>query len=127
MRLNFRVAGHGAPLIILHGLFGSLDNWHTISEKLGGRFQVFTVDQRNHGRSPHAEEMSYALMAQDICELMQAHGLKDAFVLGHSMGAKTAMQLALAHPQKVRALISADLAPRPYPPITSECSAPCSD
>ncbi len=116
MRLHFRSYGSGTPLVILHGLFGSLDNWHSMSQKLSGKFQVLAVDQRNHGQSPHSLEMSYQLMAQDINELLEALHLPAAHVLGHSMGGKTAMQLALAFPQRVQKLIVVDIAPRPYPP-----------
>src|SRR5437868_2846028 len=75
MQLHFRSYGLGPPLIILHGLFGSLENWHSISQKLAADFQVFAVDQRNHGRSPHAAEMDYQLMAEDLKELVTRHQL----------------------------------------------------
>ena len=103
-------------LIILHGLFGSSDNWLPIARKLSDRFQVFSVDQRNHGRSPHSAEMNFQLMAADLAELMQANGLERANVLGHSMGGKTAMQFALSYPAQVEKLVVADMAPRAYPP-----------
>jgi len=116
MQLHFRSYGAGAPLVILHGLFGSLDNWHTVSQRLGGHFHVLAVDQRNHGRSPHCPEMDYRLMADDVAEFLDQQQLAEAFVLGHSMGGKTAMQLALAHPRRVARLVVADMAPRAYPP-----------
>ncbi len=115
MRLHFRSFGTtGDPLILLHGLFGSLENWHSVSLKLSEQFRVLAVDQRNHGHSPHSPEMNYSLMAQDLAELMEDQRLERAHVLGHSMGAKTAMQFALLHPEKVRKLIPVDLAPRAY-------------
>jgi esterase len=116
MELHFEVSGKGDPLIILHGLFGSLDNWRGISARLARRFTLFLLDQRNHGRSAHAEHMDYSVMAEDVQELLASHGLSKAFVLGHSMGGKTAMQLSLLHPESVSKLVVADIAPRAYPP-----------
>ena len=112
MQLHFEVGGHGEPLIILHGLFGSLDNWRPMSKRLAQHFKVFALDQRNHGQSPHSFEMDYARMAADVREFIAAQGFKDALVLGHSMGGKTAMQLALRHPDSVRKLVIVDMAPR---------------
>jgi esterase len=116
MRLHFREYGRGVPLIILHGLFGSLENWQTISRRLAPHFHVLAVDQRNHGHSPHSGEMNYRLMVEDLCEFMHERSLASAHLLGHSMGGKTAMQFALFHPQKVEKLIVADVSPRAYPP-----------
>ncbi len=116
MQLHFRSYGQGSPLIILHGLFGSLENWHTVSERLSSRFQVFAVDQRNHGQSPHSSEMDYKLLAEDLAEFMQTHHLAEAHILGHSMGGKTAMQFAFLHPGYVRRLVVVDIAPRMYAP-----------
>src|SRR6266478_981364 len=116
MQLNFRRFGQGSPLIILHGLFGSLDNWHATSERLGSRFQVFALDQRNHGQSPHSSEMDYKLMAEDLAEFMQTHHLAEAHILGHSMGGKTAMQFAFLYPGYVRRLVVVDITPRMYAP-----------
>ncbi|HZR17141.1 MAG TPA: alpha/beta fold hydrolase [Verrucomicrobiae bacterium] len=116
MDLYFEVEGEGEPLIVLHGLFGSLENWRPMSRKLANRFKVFLVDQRNHGRSPHSEEMNYALMAEDVRQLLHRQHLHAAHVLGHSMGGKTAMQLAVLHPENVRKLVVADIAPRVYSP-----------
>lgn len=115
MQLHFEAGGDGEPLIILHGLFGSLDNWRPMSKRLADHFKVFALDQRNHGQSPHSFEMDYARMAADVQEFITAQGLKDALVLGHSMGAKTAMQLALRHPDSVRELVVVDMAPRRDP------------
>ncbi len=116
MQLHYTRLGIGEPLMILHGMLGSSDNWHSITRKLAPQFQVFAVDQRNHGRSPHSEEMNYRLMAGDLLEILRAEGLPGAHLLGHSMGAKTAMQFALLYPGKVRKLIVADMAPRAYEP-----------
>jgi pimeloyl-ACP methyl ester carboxylesterase len=114
MRIHFQSYGHGTPLIILHGLFGSLENWHSVSQKLAANFQVFAVDQRNHGRSPHAAEMSYQLMAEDLKEFVASQQLGAVNLLGHSMGGKTAMLFALTYPALVRKLIIVDIAPRAY-------------
>jgi esterase len=114
--LHFETYGRGEPLIILHGLLGSLENWRSISARLAAHFKVIAVDQRNHGRSSHNSAMDYLLMAEDVRDLMDAHKFSDAFVLGHSMGGKTAMQLALLHPAAVRRLVVVDIAPRVYAP-----------
>jgi pimeloyl-ACP methyl ester carboxylesterase len=116
MQLHFQAYGAGAPLIILHGLFGSLDNWHSMSLQLGEHFHVLAIDQRNHGHSPHSSEMNYAVMAEDVSEFMRAQHIEHARVLGHSMGGKTAMQLALRNPEKVDRLVVVDIAPRAYSP-----------
>src|SRR4051794_7352733 len=98
MRLHFEVLGKGPPLLILHGLFGSLENWRSMARRLSSEFQVFSVDQRNHGRSPHSLEMTYDLMAQDVADLVREIKVDRVNLLGHSMGGKTAMQFALSHP-----------------------------
>src|SRR5262245_33814775 len=101
MQLYFRSYGQGPALIILHGLFGSLENWHTISTRLGADFQVFALDQRNHGQSPHSPEMDYDLMADDLQEFMEQQAVPKAHVIGHSMGGKVAMQFAAGRPHRV--------------------------
>ncbi len=116
MRLHFRTFGEGAPLIILHGLLGSLDNWQPLARRFGQRFKVFAVDQRNHGLSPHSEDIGFDAMAGDLREFMDAHALARAHLLGHSMGGKVAMQFALLHPECVDRLVVVDMAPRAYPP-----------
>jgi len=112
--------GTGHPLIILHGLLGSLDNWHTLSTAFGKRVRVIAVDQRNHGRSPHSDEMTYEAMAGDLLELFDRHGVASASILGHSMGGKTAMQFSLDHPDRVDRLVVVDIAPCAYPPLHDE-------
>ena len=116
MRLHFKESGQGRAVILLHGLFGSADNWHHIASKLSESFHVFALDQRNHGRSPHSDEMNYLLMASDVNELMESRKIETAFVIGHSMGGKVAMQLALQFPQRVEKLVVVDMAPRAYAP-----------
>jgi len=117
MQLNFQCHGDGFPLIILHGLFGSLDNWQTIARNLGQSYQVFTLDLRNHGRSPHSDIFNYAVMAEDLREFMAAQNLPRAYIMGHSLGGKTAMHFALRHPELVEKLIVVDMAPKAYPPV----------
>jgi esterase len=116
MQLNYREYGNGEPLIILHGLLGSSDNWHSTCERLAEFLRVFALDQRSHGRSPHTDEMNYPAMAEDIRDFLARQGLERAHVLGHSMGGKTAMQFALLFPEKVSQLIVVDISPRKYPP-----------
>jgi esterase len=117
MKLYFKEYGSaGEPLIILHGLLGSLDNWHSIAGELGAGFRVIAVDQRNHGHSPHSDEFSYDLMVADLLELIEDQKPGRINLLGHSMGAKTAMKFALQYPGKVSRLIIADMAPKAYPP-----------
>lgn len=102
-------------MIILHGLFGSADNWFSIAKELEKDFTLYLVDQRNHGDSPHSDEWNYKVMAEDIKELMEEEGIEKAFFMGHSMGGKTVMNFALRYPEKVMKLIVADIAPRHYP------------
>ncbi len=115
MELNFKKIGEGEPLVILHGLFGSLDNWLTLAKKLGEHFEVFIVDARNHGQSPHDDEFNYDVMADDLYEFLMQHNIVDPIILGHSMGGKTAMQFAMNYPTKLEKLIVADIAPKSYP------------
>lgn len=105
---------HGDPFIILHGLLGSSDNWHTVGKKLGNSFRVFALDARNHGRSPHDDVMTYDAMAEDVREFMEEKHFARAHLLGHSMGGKTAMHFALRYPERIEKLIVADIAPRAY-------------
>ena len=114
--LHARVYGSGAPLIILHGLFGSWENWHPVAKALSAHFTVHVVDQRNHGSSFHSSRLDYDAMAEDIRDYMGAHRLAKAALLGHSMGGKTAMRFAAMFPDQLERLIIVDIAPRGYPP-----------
>ena len=117
MLLNtVEAGGGGSPLVILHGLFGAARNWGAIGRRLSARHRVLAMDLRNHGTSPRADAMDYASMAADVAETMEAAGAAPAALLGHSMGGKTAMALALTRPELVSRLLVADIAPTPYPP-----------
>jgi len=118
--LHARVYGSGAPLIILHGLFGSWENWPPVAKALSGCFTVHVVDQRNHGNSFHSSRCDYDAMAEDIRDFMGAHRLAQASLLGHSMGGKTAMRFAAMFPAQVERLIVVDIAPRGYPPSQAD-------
>ena len=115
VQLNFKQTGEGPAIVILHGLFGSLDNWQTMARELADQgFSVYTVDLRNHGKSPHTDDMSHELMAEDVKEFIEQHDLQGCTLVGHSMGGKTAMQLAMQHPELISKLVVVDIAPKPY-------------
>lgn len=114
MELNYKVLGEGKDLIILHGLFGSLDNWQTLAKYWANSYRVWLVDQRNHGRSPHSNEFSYPLMANDLHNFIHLHKIESPIILGHSMGGKTAMEYAVSYPTKLLKLIVVDIAPVKY-------------
>jgi pimeloyl-ACP methyl ester carboxylesterase len=113
MKLAYREFGSGQPLIILHGLFGQSDNWNSLCKSFAEQgFHVFALDQRNHGLSPHHDEWSYRLMAEDLKEFINDQGLVKPILLGHSMGAKTAMFFELMYPHILSLLIIVDMSPR---------------
>lgn len=115
MQLFSRVSGQGeAALIILHGLLGSSANWQTLAKRFGQSRTVYTLDMRNHGRSPWSNTMDYAAMAQDVFAFIEPLSHTRITVLGHSMGGKAAMQFALGYPDSLDALIVADIAPVSY-------------
>ena len=103
------------PLFILHGLLGSLDNWRSQAKRLSQSRPVYTIDLRNHGGSPHLKGMSYREMYEDVLKVARHEGIQSFHLLGHSMGGKVAMQLALAKQSLVKSLIVVDIAPKPYP------------
>jgi len=115
MILAARSLGEGAPVALLHGLFGSARNLGNVHWALAARFQVIAIDLRNHGDSPHAATMDYPAMAADVLETLRAQDALPAAVMGHSMGGKVAMRLALHDPDAVSRLAVADIAPVPYP------------
>lgn len=116
MELNYQKLGEGPPIFILHGLFGSLDNWRTIAGRLAKDYTVYTVDLRNHGRSPHDPVHSYPAMAADVLELFDREQINTAILMGHSMGGKTAMFFALNYMERLSHLIVVDMPVGPSPP-----------
>jgi pimeloyl-ACP methyl ester carboxylesterase len=117
MKLAYREFGTGQPLIILHGLFGQSDNWNTLAKRFSENgFRVFTIDQRNHGLSPHSDVWSYEAMAEDLKEFIDTHQLHNVILLGHSMGGKTVMFFEQKFLELAQKLIIADIAPRAYEP-----------
>ena len=109
-----KVGENGPDFVVLHGLFGSGKNWRSFAGSLEDDFQVWTLDARNHGDSPHADSMSYQQMAEDVARFFVENELENVVLLGHSMGGKTAMQLALQFPDRIAALIVVDIAPVCY-------------
>ncbi len=116
MRLHYEEFGDGRPLVILHGLLGSSDNWLSLGKRFGEGFHVVAMDLRNHGASPHAGSMSLPEMAGDVAETMDGLGLAGARVIGHSLGGKVAMELALDRSDLVERLVVVDIAAREYAP-----------
>lgn len=114
MGLNYKSFGEGEAIIILHGLFGMLDNWQSFGKALSEEYRVLLVDQRNHGKSYHTNEFSYPLLAQDLNIFMEDLNLPHAHIMGHSMGGKTAMTFASKYPDLVKSLIVVDIAPKQY-------------
>jgi pimeloyl-ACP methyl ester carboxylesterase len=111
MKLFYRKYGIGPPLVILHGLYGSSDNWVTIAKKLSNSFSVYLPDQRNHGQSPHSQIHDYDSMRDDLFELVNNLSLKRFFLAGHSMGGKTAIYFALKWPEMLNGLLIMDISP----------------
>jgi esterase len=114
MMLHAVERGEGRPLVLLHGLFGRAGNFGVVQRELARKFRVLAMDLRNHGQSPHAEGMGYATMAADVLETLQARAALPCALVGHSMGGKVAMALALASPDAVSRLVVADIAPVSY-------------
>ncbi len=123
IQLNFRKSGEGPPLLILHGVFGSGDNWLTVSKQFMPHFEVFLVDQRNHGRSPHTSEFSYDILVQDLLDFANSQGFQKFYLIGHSMGGKVAMKFAAKYPERLEKLVIVDIAPRYYKPHHQEIMA----
>ncbi len=113
-KLHFKNFGQGDPLVILHGLFGTLDNWNGMAKILSERFCVFTVDLRNHGQSFHDDEMNYKVMVNDLVDFLQSEWIYECHLIGHSMGGKLAMQFACDNPDIVKSLVVSDISPKKY-------------
>lgn len=117
MTLHSQILGEGKSFVILHGFLGMSDNWKTLGNRWAeDGYEVHLLDQRNHGRSFHSDEFSYEIMAEDLKNYCEEHGLKEIVLLGHSMGGKVAMQFAVTYPEMVSKLIVADIGPKAYPP-----------
>ena len=116
MKLNYKELGNpnSQPLLILHGVFGSLDNWLTLGRQFAETYRVFLIDQRNHGRSPHDSTMNYTALADDLHHFIEEHQLKNPLLIGHSMGGKVVMQYALTYPNTYEKMIVVDISPRKY-------------
>jgi esterase len=115
MKLFYRESGDGQPLIILHGLFGSSDNWYSHAKTFAPFFKIYLVDQRNHGHSPHSNEFNYKALTEDLEEFIQEYSISNPIIMGHSMGGKTAMNFAVKNPDKLSQLIVVDIVPKFYP------------
>lgn len=115
MNLNFKEYGEGKPLVILHGLFGSLDNWFSLAKAFADKHRVYLVDQRNHGQSPHTDTHTYDEMAEDLFAFFEQNELRDAILIGHSMGGKTAMHFAANHSELLEKLVVVDMGVKQYP------------
>jgi pimeloyl-ACP methyl ester carboxylesterase len=119
MKLHYRIIGNPDSqkpiLFILHGLFGSSDNWQTLAKRFSSDFTVYLVDQRNHGRSPHAIEFNYDVMVEDFAELVNDLGINKFNLMGHSMGGKTAIGFAAEYPEFLNKLIIVDISYKQYP------------
>lgn len=118
--LHSKIIGEGTPFLILHGYFGMSDNWKSLGNLFSEHFQMHLIDQRNHGRSFHADDFDYETLAEDLYNYIEYHELEQVILLGHSMGGKTAMLFAVEYPELVDKLIIADISPRYYQPHHNE-------
>jgi len=117
VELYSAIQGEGRPMVIIHGFLGMGDNWKTLSNKFAEEgYEVHLLDMRNHGRSPHTDEMNYDAMAGDVLGYCKSKGLEDIILMGHSMGGKVAMHVANANPDLIDKLIIVDIAPKYYAP-----------
>lgn len=114
MTLNYIEIGEGQPMVILHGLFGSLDNWMTLARRFAKNHRVFLIDQRNHGKSVHVDEHTYDAMAEDLLLFFDEHDLNNVLLIGHSMGGKTSMQFAIENPDRLNRVVVVDIGPQGY-------------
>ena len=115
MLLHYKEIGEGKPLIILHGLFGTSDNWQTHAKKLGEYYRVILVDQRNHGHSPWSEDFTYEFLADDLERLIIHLGINQFTLIGHSMGGKTAMYYSQKYPNRLEKMVVVDIGIKKYP------------
>ncbi len=116
MKLAYRKYGEGRAMIILHGLFGQMDNWNTLAKRFSDEgFAVYILDQRNHGLSPHDDDWNYGVMADDLKDFINEHQIHNPILIGHSMGGKTVMYFSLHYPNIAHQLIIVDISPRQHP------------
>jgi pimeloyl-ACP methyl ester carboxylesterase len=115
MLLHYKEIGEGKPLVILHGLFGTSDNWQTHAKKLGEYYRVILVDQRNHGHSPWSEDFTYEHLAEDLERLILHLGIDKFTLIGHSMGGKTAMYYSQKYPTRLEKMVIVDIGIKQYP------------
>jgi len=118
MKLFFRKLGNGPTIVIVHGLYGASDNWMSVARELSVNYEVFLIDQRNHGRSPHSNVHTYEAMVDDLKEFLDDQGIEKAIFIGHSMGGKTVMFFAKLFPERINQLIIVDIAPSDYKKLT---------
>ena len=118
--LHSKIIGKGVPLLIVHGYFGAGDNWKSLGLKFSEHFEVHLIDQRNHGRSFHSDDFDYELMVSDLYNYIQHHQLAAVFLIGHSMGGKTAMFFAVEYPELVKKIVIVDISPKAYEPHHEE-------
>ena len=118
--LHSKILGDGKPLIILHGLFGMLDNWQALAKEFACFFETHIIDLRNHGKSFHANQHNYELMSEDLLKYLNAYKLDEVSLIGHSMGGKAVMKFACMYPERVEKLVVVDIAPKYYPPHHQE-------
>jgi pimeloyl-ACP methyl ester carboxylesterase len=114
--LHATIKGEGIPVLILHGYFGMSDNWKTLGNQFSEHYEVHLIDQRNHGRSFHEDTFNYEVLVEDLYSYIQEHQLAKVYLIGHSMGGKTAMLFAVTYPELVEKLIVVDISPRAYQP-----------
>jgi pimeloyl-ACP methyl ester carboxylesterase len=114
MQLFYRQLGSGEPIIIVHGLYGSSDNWLNIAKKLSEKHSIYAIDLRNHGQSPHSKNFSISVMAEDLYQFVKEHNLKKINLIGHSLGGKISLEFAAKHTEYIKNLIIVDIAPRKY-------------
>jgi esterase len=114
MKLFYRELGQGTPVVILHGVFGSCDNWLTVSKGLAEKHKVYLLDARNHGHSPKSDEFNYRVMAEDLKEFLIDKAIDKPALVGHSMGGKTVMKFASMYASIPEKLVVVDISPRYY-------------
>ncbi len=113
--IHFKVTGSGPNLVIIHGLFGMLDNWQSIAKILSEHFTVYTIDAPNHGKSSHTDAFNYEAMSKMLLDFFHEQDLLESHIIGHSMGGKIAMKFAQNYPEYISKLIIADIGPKDYP------------